>query len=118
MEIYLTAIKDVIIVIAPIIVAYISYRGNKKTQNDIRLEAERIAKEKEAETKQILDKIGAELESQKQLMTWQNSIPQTNEYTNLAETKRFGNISALPKLTQDIFSFFEFRSFDRIADRT
>ena len=107
MEAYLTAIKDVLIVIVPIIVAYVSYRSSKKTRNDIRLEVERITKEKEAETKQILDKIGAELDSQKQLITWQNSIPQTNEYTSLAETKRFGNISALPKLTQDILLFLD-----------
>lgn len=102
MDAYLTALKDILVVVTPIVVAYISYRSSKKTQRDIRLEVERITKEKEAETKQILDKIGAELESQKQLITWQNSIHDTNEYTALIEVKRFGNISALPKLCKDI----------------
>ncbi len=102
MDTYLTALKDILVVLAPIVVAYISYRSNKKSQNDIRLEVERITKEKEAETKQILDKIGAELESQKQLISWQNSMPQTNEYLSLLDTKRAGHISALPMLCRNI----------------
>lgn len=102
MDLYLTALKDILVVVAPIVVAYISYRSSKKTQKDITLEVERLTKEKEAETKQILDKIKAELESQKQLITWQNSIPQTNDYLNLLDMKRAGHISALPKLCYDI----------------
>ncbi len=102
METYLTAIKDILVIFAPIIVAYISYRSNKQSQRDIKLEVERVAKEKEVETKQILEKINAELESQKQLLSWQNSLPQTNEYTKLMDTKRFGNISALPQLCKSI----------------
>ncbi len=102
METYLTAIKDILVIFAPIIVAFISYRSNKQSQKDIKLEVERVTKEKEVETKQILNKINAELESQKQLLSWQNSLPQTNEYTKLMDTKRFGNISALPQLCNSI----------------
>lgn len=102
MDVYLTALKDVLVVIAPIVIAYISYRSNKKSRNDIKLEVEKITKEKEAETRQILDKIGAELESQKQLIVWQNSMPQTNEYLGLLNKKRAGHVSALPKLCLDI----------------
>ena len=105
MDTYLTALKDILVVATPIVVAYISYRTGKKTQKDITLEVEKITKEKEAETKQILDKINAELESQKQLITWENSMPQTNDYTGLLGVKRFGNISALPKLCQDTYMF-------------
>lgn len=104
MDQYLTALKDVLIVLTPIAVAVISYFSSKKTRNDIKLEVEKVTKEKEAETKQILDRIGAELESQKQLLSWQNSLPQTNDYTNLLDTKRFGHVSALPKLCQDIYT--------------
>ena len=103
MKEYLIALKDILVISIPIIVAFISYKCSKKSQKDIKLEVERITKEKEAETKQILEKIGAELESQKQLLSWQNSLPQTNEYTKLIETKRFGNISALPQLCQSIY---------------
>ena len=107
MDAYLTALKDVLVVVTPIVVALISYRSSKKTQNDIKLEVERITKEKEAETKQILDKINAELESQKQLITWQNSMPQTNEYLGLLGPKRSGHISALTKLCQDIYAILQ-----------
>lgn len=102
MDINLTTLKDILVIIAPVIVAFISYRSNKKTRKDIKYDIERITKEKEAETTQLLEKINAELESQKQLISWQNSIPQTNEYTKLMDTRRFGNVSALPKLCQDI----------------
>lgn len=104
---YLTAFKDILVVLSPIVVACISYWSNKKSRNDIKLEVEKIRKEKEAETKQILDKIEAELESQKQLIIWQNSMPQTNEYLNLLNKKRSGHISALPKLCQDIYSVLQ-----------
>ena len=50
MEEYLIALKDVLVVIAPIIIAYISYRSNKKSKEDIRLEIEKSLKEKDAET--------------------------------------------------------------------
>ena len=53
MDTFLTVLKDILVVLAPIVVAYISYRSNKKSHNDIKLEVERITKEKEAETKQI-----------------------------------------------------------------
>ena len=102
METYLLAIKDILVVSIPIIVALISYKGSKKSQKDIKLEVERITKEKEADTKQLLEKISAELESQKQLLSWQNSLPQTNEYTGLIDKKRFGHISALPQLCQNV----------------
>lgn len=102
METYLVAIKDILVILAPIVIAYISYKSSKQSQKGIRLAVERITKEKEAETKQILEKIGAELESQKQLLSWQNSLPQTNEYTKLIDIKRFGNISGLQELCKSI----------------
>lgn len=104
---YLTALKDVLVVLSPIIVAYISYRSNKKTKEDIRLEIEKSLKEKDAETYQIIQKINAELESQKQIATWNNSLPQTNEYTQLAGTERYGNICSLTLLVNNINSYID-----------
>ena len=69
METYIAAIKDILVVVAPIIVAYISYRSNKKTAHDIQLELEKNLKEKDADTNQMLTKINAELESQKQTLS-------------------------------------------------
>lgn len=107
MEEYLIALKDVLVVIAPIIIAYISYRSNKKSKEDIRLEIEKSLKEKDAETSQIIQKISAELESQKQLISWNNSMPQTNEYTKLAGTERYGNISSLQDLICKVSNYID-----------
>ncbi len=107
MDDYLTALKDVLVVFSPIIVAYISYRSNKKTKEDIHLEIEKSLKEKDAETRQIIGKINAELESQKQLATWNNSLPQTEEYTKLAGTERYGNICSLTLLINNINAYID-----------
>ena len=98
MESYLIAIKDILVVLAPIIVAYMNYRSNKKSRADIKLEIEKTLKEKDAETSQIIQKINAELESQKQLASWNNSWPQTEKYTELAGIERYGNICSLANL--------------------
>ena len=104
METYITAIKDILVIIAPIVIAYISYRSNKKTTHDIRLELEKSLKEKDADTTQMLTKINAELESQKQIISWQNSLPRVDCYDNQMDQIRYGNISALPDLTQTYIS--------------
>ena len=41
METYIAIIKDFLVVVAPIVVAYISYLSSKKTARDIRLELEK-----------------------------------------------------------------------------
>ena len=105
METYITAIKDILVVVAPIVVAYISYRINKKTTRDIRLELEKSLKEKDADTTQMLTKINAELESQKQIISWQNSLPRVDCYVNQMDQIRYGNISALPDLTQKVTTY-------------
>ena len=84
MEEYL---KDILVVLSPIVVAYISYRSNKKSREDIQLEIEKSLKEK-----------NAELESQKQLASWNNSMPQVNEYTGLVGVERYGNIDLQIKI--------------------
>ena len=105
METYITAIKDILVIIAPIVIAYISYRRNKKTTHDIRLELEKSLKEKDADTTQMLTKINAELESQKQIISWQNSLPRVDCYVNQMDQIRYGNISALPDLTQKVTTY-------------
>ena len=74
MSAYVMVIKDILIIIVPVVVAYLSYRSNKKTENDIRLELEKSLKEKDADTAQMLSKINAELESQKQISSWNNIL--------------------------------------------
>lgn len=107
MDAYLTAIKDILVVASPIIVAYISYKSNKKTKHDIHLELEKSLKEKNADTSQILAKINAELESQKQLISWNSSLPQKDKYIDQIEILRYGNIAGLPDLTMKVSSYIE-----------
>lgn len=111
MDSFITALKDILIVITPIVVAFISYRSNKKSKNEIRQEVEKSLKEKDAETSQILQKISAELESQKQLAVWNNSLPMTNDYTQLAGTERYGNISALNGMIESVYKSLEDKKY-------
>lgn len=87
--------------------AYISYRSNKKTKRDIHLEIEKSLKEKDADTSQILVKINAELESQKQLISWNNSLPQKDKYVDQIPIMRYGNIAGLTDLTAKIKHYIE-----------
>lgn len=99
---YLTVLKDILLLLSPIIVAYISYRSNKKSKREIQQEIDKSLKEKDAETSQILKKISAELESQKQLAVWNSSLPQTDEYTKLTGAERYGNVCAISGLVSNI----------------
>ncbi len=87
----MVAIKDILVILSPIVIAYISYRSNKKSKQEI-----------QEETSQVLQRINAELESQKMLASWNNSLPQTNEYSKLAGVERYGNICALPGMIANI----------------
>lgn len=107
MEAYITAIKDILVIIAPIIVAYISYRSNKKTARDIRLELEKSLKEKDADTAQMLARINAELESQKQISSWQNSLPRMDQYVDKMDQIRYGNMCGLTDLTQKVSRYIQ-----------
>lgn len=108
---YLMAIKDILVILSPIVVAYISYRSNKKSKREIQQEIEKTVKEKDAETSQMLQRISAELESQKQLAVWNNSLPQTDEYTKLAGPERYGNICSVSGLVSSIRSSIDSSSF-------
>lgn len=59
------------------------------------MELEKNLKEKDADTAQMLEKINAELESQKQITMWQSSLPQTDKYIEKVGIERYTNISNL-----------------------
>lgn len=104
---YIAALKDILVIISPIIVAYISYRSNKKTKEGIHLELEKSLREKDADTSQILAKISAELESQKQIISWNNSLPNSNKYVEQIDIVRYGNIAGLTDLISKVFCYIE-----------
>ena len=99
-------IKDILIIlvpiISPIIIVFINYKSNKKTRKDIRLDLEKTLKEKDADTNQILLKISAELESQKQLISWKNSWPTTDKYIENIGLVRHGNMANLPQMIREV----------------
>lgn len=101
----LEIIKDIAVVLIPTIASIITCIINKKTRKAVQQELENNLKEKDAETLQIIQKINAELESQKQMVSWNNSVPQTNEYTKLAGTERYGNISSLQDLIHKVYNY-------------
>lgn len=99
-------LKDILNIILPIIspiaVAVIGCISTKKSKAEMQREIEKSLREKDAETFQIIQKINAELESQKQLISWNNSMPQTNKYTELADAERYGNICSLEMLANRV----------------
>lgn len=103
-------IKDIAVVLIPSIASIVTCFINKKTKKDIQLELEKNLKEKDADTLQIIQRINAELESQKQLLSWNNSMPQVNEYTNIVGVERYGNIGALQDLNSKVRKFIETKS--------
>lgn len=109
----MSILKDILLVLSPIIVAIISYKSNKKSKAEVQQEIEKILQEKNAETSQILQKINAELDSQKQLAVWNNSLPQTDEYMNLAGTERCGNISSLSAFIAETNMFLSNNSYTK-----
>lgn len=71
------------------------------------MEIEKSLKEKDAETAQMLAKINAELESQKMLTSWQNSLSQTEKYVENIGIIRNSNVSSIPDLTRKISVYIE-----------
>lgn len=103
-------IKDIVVVLIPSVASIITIFVNRRTKKDIQLELEKNLKEKDADTLQIIQKINAELESQKQLLSWNNSMPQVNEYTKLVDVERYGNIGGLSDLILKVRNYINTRS--------
>lgn len=102
-------IKDLAVILIPSVTSIITCLSTKKTKKDIQLDLEKNLKEKDADTLQIIQKINAELESQKQLSSWNNSMPQVNEYTSLSDIERYGNIGGLHDLIIKIRNYINTR---------
>lgn len=82
----------IISIAGPIVVATISYLSNKKSRKDLKFE---------------LTKMTAELENQKQMHSWQNSMPTTIKYMEIIGVERQGNISNLDSMVEKIKPIIE-----------
>lgn len=76
--------KDLIIIFTPIVSAILLYRQNKKSQKEMKIELENKLKQMDKET-----------ENQKEIKSWENSMPQTNKYMEHIGTVRQGNMANL-----------------------
>lgn len=76
--------KDIIVIFTPIIVAIISYKQNKKTKGDMA-----------DELKHKLEEMQAQTEQQKQIISWNGSMPQTNKYMEGVGVMRQGSLASL-----------------------
>lgn len=106
-------IKNISTILTPIIVPLINWMSNKKTKKDIQLDLERTLKEKSADTNQILSKINAELESQKQLISWKNSWPKTDKYIEQIGLVRHGNMANLQQMTYAVIKYIQSNNLSR-----
>lgn len=94
-------IKDLIVIFTPIISAILLYRQNKKSQKEMKIELENKLREMDKET-----------ENQKQLLSWENSMPQTNKYIEEIGVMRQGTLSNLNSTIDSISQYINNNNLD------
>lgn len=94
-------IKDLIVIFTPIISAILLYRQNKKSQKEMKIELENKLREMDKET-----------ENQKQLLSWENSMPQTNKYIEEIGVMRQGTLSNLNSTIESISQYINNNNLD------
>ena len=99
----LQTIKDIVLIVVPIITAYFTYRTNKKSKKELNAELEVHLKEQDNVTSNELKKMQKQLEVQKMQSSWETSTPTTQKYIDEAGTKRYGNVSNLAPLVSQIY---------------
>ena len=99
----LQTIKDIVLIVVPIITAYFTYRTNKKSKKELNAELEVHLKEQDNETANELKKMQKQLEVQNMQSSWETSTPTTQKYIDEAGAKRYGNVSNLTPLVSQIY---------------
>ncbi len=99
-------IKDLVLVLVPIITAVMQYKSNKKSRKEIMDELNARLIEKDKETSNEIQKMMVVLENHKQQTCWENSMEVTSEYLKeIIGTKRYSNVSYLQTLTTEIYNY-------------
>ena len=88
----LQTIKDIVLIVVPIITAYFTYRTNKKSKKELNAELEVHLKEQDNETANELKKMQKQLEVQNMQSSWETSTPTTQKYIDEAGAKRYGSL--------------------------
>lgn len=91
-------IKDIVLIVVPIITAYLTYRSNKKSKKELNDELEVRLREQDNETANEIKKMQKQMEVHNMESSWDSSTPTTHKYLEEVGHKRCGNVMNLQSL--------------------
>lgn len=95
-------VKDIVLLIIPIITTWLTYRTNKKSKKELNNELAVYLKKQDNATANEIKKMQKELEVQNMRSSWESSTPLTQKYMEEIEPLRVGNVMNLPNLISAI----------------
>lgn len=95
-------VKDIVLLIIPIITTWLTYRTNKKSKNELNNELAVYLKKQDNATANEIKKMQKELDVQNMRSSWESSTPLTQKYMEEIEPLRVGNVMNLPNLISAI----------------
>lgn len=101
------AIKDILLILIPIVTAILTYRTNKKSKKELNTELRMRLREQDHATANEIKKMQNQLDKQLDIYerqkSWDTSTPATREYLAKVGVKRCGNVSNLSSLVSQIY---------------
>ena len=95
-------VKDIVLLIIPIITTWLTYRTNKKSKKELNNELAGYLKKQDNATANEIKKMQKELDVQNMRSSWESSTPLTQKYMEEIEPLRVGNVMNLPNLISAI----------------
>ena len=95
-------VKDIVLLIIPIITTWLTYRTNKKSKKELNNELAVYLKKQDNATANEIKKMQKELDVQNMRSSWESSTPLTQKYMEEIEPLRVGNVLNLPNLISAI----------------
>ena len=95
-------IKDIVLIVVPILTAYLTYRSNKKSKKELNDELEVRLREQDNETANEIKKMQKQMEVRNMESSWDSSTPTTQKYLEEVGHKRCGNVMNLQSLIPSV----------------
>ena len=95
-------VKDIMLLIIPVITTWLTYRTNKKSKKELNNELAVYLKKQDNATANEIKKMQKEVEVQNMRSSWESSTPLTQKYMEEIEPLRAGNVMNLPTLISAI----------------
>ena len=95
-------VKDIVLLIIPIITTWLTYRTNKKSKKELNNELAVYLKKQDNATANEIKKMQKELDVQNMRSSWESSTPLTQKYMEEIVPLRVGNVMNLPNLISAI----------------